>query len=1169
MRAETDNLHRFGCRWLQYERQPDGGVGGGRRETWPAEYQSMSRRILLADALSKTHVGDGELSYKGLGLKLDSAESVEELVREIEQYQGLRALRLEGNTVGVEAARAIAKALESKDLLQRCLGSALISAGARLTELDLSDNAFGPDGVKGIEQLLKSPSCFTLRELRLNNCGLGIGGGKVLAEALIDCHRQSSAHGAPLKLRVFIAGRNRLENEGAGALAKAFQLMGSLEEVHMPQNGINHTGVTALASAMRHNPELCVLNFNDNSFTKKGTLAMAQALRHLRNVQVINFGDCLVRSEGAIALAAVLREGLPILKELNLSFGEITEAAALVMAQAVMDKPHMEKVDLNEIMSFLSCPSVEKLLQLGEMRTNLLQQVDASDPHKAADVLLKIASLYNEEPETKTAVLETIDDVLKKLLSGSALHSYCFLSTLLVMMGLLKGEGKIKKVSLVPGQLLCLEHAVQQNYFAQHHALLLHNFMSKHTPYLTHLSLQRCNIRRVKEGAFRGLGRLVFLNLANNNIEILYQESFDGLSSLKQLMIDRNRVEEIQPGAFSQLGFLNLLSITHNQLVYIPNMAFQGLQNIKWLRLSHNSLNYLDTEAFAGLFTLNRLSLDHNEIQFFPTETMTRLPEVTRLDLSYNPMTYLGEDVVSMAKLTQLFLDHMSLQDMANTAISKSPSLTHLDISYNQLRVIQPFSEGSPKLARLNLAGNPIYCNCYLRPLREWAIRSKVKLMGTCGGPAHLSGENLEAVHPPELRCQSQEAMLKAEFEEATRIAPPPTEEPENKIKCPVNCVCEAETQHSSCENRSHTKVPRGFAPNTRLLDLRGNHFHYISSNSFPGVAQVVSLHLQRCKIVEVEGGAFSGMKGLIYLYLSENDLTSLSPDAFKGLSQLTYLHLEKNRFTSFPKEAFKLVPSLLALHLENNAITKLEPGILTGAEGLRALYLTGNAIGQISPRALDQGNDLDTLHLGGNKLKDVPTEALGKVGNLRDLRLSGNSIRWVGPNAFRPLERSLKELYLDNMGLEKMSQNSLAGLGAGLRSLFLEGNQLEEVPDLHPLTSLEVINLADNPLMCDCPLLPLRLWIEKVNLKVRATCANPPEMRGRRVKDVHVFKACPGGESLPSTPTVAPKSPKAPKATKPKPMHLNKMLRAKSRLHKSPTAKQAAAKKTKRRSMA
>uniref|UniRef100_A0AAQ4P9I1 Ran GTPase-activating protein 1 n=1 Tax=Gasterosteus aculeatus aculeatus TaxID=481459 RepID=A0AAQ4P9I1_GASAC len=533
----------------------------------------------LADALSKTHVGDGELSYKGLGLKLDDAESVEELVREIEHYTGLRALRLEGNTVGVDAARAIAKALQSKDLLQRCywsdmftgrlrseiptalrsLGGALMSAGARLTELDLSDNAFGPDGVKGIEQLLKSPSCHNLQELRLNNCGMGIGGGKILAEALIEGHRQSSEHGAPLKLRVFVAGRNRLENEGARALARAFQLIGSLEEVHMPQNGINHAGVMALASAMRHNPELRVLNFNDNTFTKRGTLAMAQALRHLRNVQVINFGDCLVRSEGAIALAAVLREGLPILKELNLSFGEITEAAALVVAQAVMDKSDMEKVDLNgnslgeegcealreamenmdkggmlaslsddegepddedeeddddasdasdncdedngeivkengttregdspakpqspaEITSFLSCPSAERLLQLGEMRTSLQQQVDASDPHNAADVLLKIAALYSEEPETKTAVLETIDAVLKKLLCGSAFQSYCFLSSLLVKMGLLKGEGRVKKASLVPGQLLCLEHAIQQEYFTGHHASLLHTFMSK------------------------------------------------------------------------------------------------------------------------------------------------------------------------------------------------------------------------------------------------------------------------------------------------------------------------------------------------------------------------------------------------------------------------------------------------------------------------------------------------------------------------------------------------------------------------------------------------------------------------------------------------------------------------------------------------------------------
>ncbi|XP_032429587.1 ran GTPase-activating protein 1b [Xiphophorus hellerii] len=532
----------------------------------------------LADALSKTHVGDGELSFKGLGLKLDDSESAAELLGKIEQYPGLRALRLEGNTVGVEAAKAIAKALESKDQLQRCywsdmftgrlrseiptalmcLSGALMSAGARLTELDLSDNAFGPDGVKGIEQLLKSPSCHTLKELRLNNCGMGIGGGKILAEALIECHKKSTAVGSALRLKVFVAGRNRLENDGASALAKAFQLMGSLEEIHMPQNGINYAGVMALASAIHHNPELRVLNFNDNTFTKRGTLAMAQALRHLRNIQVINFGDCLVRSEGAIALAAVLTEGLPVLKELNLSFGEITAGAALVVAQAVLDKPHMEKVNLNgnclgedgcdvlrevldnvdkgdmlaslsedegepddeededsdagdsdgsdecyetgeceeivkengmnggespekpqsqaEILSFLSHPSAEKL---SHMKMNLQQEVNVSEPNKAAELFLKIGSLHSQDAEANAAVFEVIDGVLKKVLFASALQSHCFLTTLLVLMGVLKGEGKVKKVPLVPGQLLCLEHAVQQEYFTQDHASVLHTLLSR------------------------------------------------------------------------------------------------------------------------------------------------------------------------------------------------------------------------------------------------------------------------------------------------------------------------------------------------------------------------------------------------------------------------------------------------------------------------------------------------------------------------------------------------------------------------------------------------------------------------------------------------------------------------------------------------------------------
>ncbi|XP_072225691.1 chondroadherin-like protein [Leuresthes tenuis] len=635
-----------------------------------------------------------------------------------------------------------------------------------------------------------------------------------------------------------------------------------------------------------------------------------------------------------------------------------------------------------------------------------------------------------------------------------------------------------------------------------------------HTPYLTHLNLQRCNIVQVKEGAFRALGRLVSLNLAHNKIDILYQESFDGLSSLKELHLDRNLIEEIQPGAFTQLGFLNMLGLTHNQLVYIPNMAFQGLQNIKWLRLSHNTLNNLAPEAFGGLFTLTRLSLDHNELQFFPTQTMTRLPEVTRLDMSYNPMTYLGEESVTMAKLTHLYLDHMSLQDLSDLAFSQARLLSHVDLSHNQLRYLEPLS-GPKEITILNLTGNPIYCNCFMRPLKGWATAGGAKLLGACAGPPHLSDEPLQAVTSLDLRCRSRGETLKEEEEEEeekeSKKSVPATAKPKQTATCPINCECDTEAQHATCEGRGHTKVPRGFPIKTQLLDLRDNHFHFLPASSFPGSNKVVSLHLEFCKIHEIEGGAFQGMKSLLYLYLSDNELTSLDPRAFAGVPNLTYLHLEGNRLAQFPGSALSLLPNLFVLHLERNAISKLEPtGLLSSvAPTLTELYLSNNNITFIARAALNS-TFIGTLHLDSNLLTEVPTHALPENPNLEELNLSRNSIGWVGPKAFQPVSQSLKRLYMDQMGMKKMSKDALLGLGPGLRALTVRGNQLKELPDLSPLTSLEVVDLRDNPLLCDCALLPLRRWMENVRLEVTANCGQPPELRGQQVRDINVFTACP-----------------------------------------------------------
>ncbi|XP_045509050.1 ran GTPase-activating protein 1 [Colias croceus] len=290
------------------------------------------------------------VDFSGRSLKLDTEQDAKPIIDAINACPNLQYLTLTGNTLGVAAAKAIAKALENHPELKTArfsdmftgrmkteippalsaLGDGMIQAGARLISLDLSDNAFGPIGVEGLAKLLQSDVCSQLQELRLNNNGLGITGGRLLAKAL---------SASPKKLKIFIAGRNRLENDGATALAGVFQNMGTLEEVAMPQNGIYHVGIAALSEAFKQNPGLSCLNLNDNTIGPKGAAAIAMALPKLKNLKSINFGDCLLKSKGASALAKGLKEHCVQLESLDISHNEIGSNACMEVVEALGSLP--------------------------------------------------------------------------------------------------------------------------------------------------------------------------------------------------------------------------------------------------------------------------------------------------------------------------------------------------------------------------------------------------------------------------------------------------------------------------------------------------------------------------------------------------------------------------------------------------------------------------------------------------------------------------------------------------------------------------------------------------------------------------------------------------------------------------------------------------------------
>nr|CDJ85826.1 Leucine-rich repeat domain containing protein [Haemonchus contortus] len=213
----------------------------------------------------------------------------------------------------------------------RSMCSAMINAHCHITELDLSDNAFGPIGAEGISQFLVSKSAYSLQVLKLNNNGLGAG-GKTIAES--ECFVRSVQAKRRLKLKTFIAGRNRLEVPGAVALAEAFTKIGSLEEFAVPQNGITAKGVEALAACFEGNPNLRVINLNDNTATQLGSSAIAKALPSLPRLEVLNLGDCLCRDQGCHAIVDALSPTVhKALKEVDLSGAEMSGAAAMQIVE--------------------------------------------------------------------------------------------------------------------------------------------------------------------------------------------------------------------------------------------------------------------------------------------------------------------------------------------------------------------------------------------------------------------------------------------------------------------------------------------------------------------------------------------------------------------------------------------------------------------------------------------------------------------------------------------------------------------------------------------------------------------------------------------------------------------------------------------------------------------
>ncbi|KAE8267139.1 hypothetical protein A4X09_0g5212 [Tilletia walkeri] len=307
-------------------------------------------------------------SLLGKNLKLTTEEDAKEYCDELEAMEGVEEIHLGGNTLGQGACEAFARALQSSRSSLRIFNGADIFTGRLITEIpaslkalcdglvgheklkevDLSDNAFGGRCADAMTGLFSNN--HSIEVIKLQNNGLGISGGKIIAAALEAAADKLDEAGQASRLRSVTIGRNRLENGSAPDIARALARHGkSIEEVRVPQNGIRMQGVEELCQQLSaHCPNLRSLDIQDNTLVQRGSRALAAAIPSWPQLESLNLSDSLVRSTGAKWIFDALAQHSSGLHTLLLQYCELNRGALASLADNLDSSlPNLKHIELN------------------------------------------------------------------------------------------------------------------------------------------------------------------------------------------------------------------------------------------------------------------------------------------------------------------------------------------------------------------------------------------------------------------------------------------------------------------------------------------------------------------------------------------------------------------------------------------------------------------------------------------------------------------------------------------------------------------------------------------------------------------------------------------------------------------------------------------------------
>ena len=532
------------------------------------------------------------------------------------------------------------------------------------------------------------------------------------------------------------------------------------------------------------------------------------------------------------------------------------------------------------------------------------------------------------------------------------------------------------------------------------------------------LDMEGCRIVNISDIAFKGMTKLVSLDLSGNTLTDLYtgQEPLF-LQPLKGLRVFRLRIlrelEENMTMSYPMIPDLQRLEVLH--LDGLPDIDFppryNSLLNLTTLTLTgipklFCDLNVLTNKTFENLMTLENLDISQCKITNIEAGTFKVLPKLKRLDLSVNRQ--LGFEPLNNVSYGLQFtkIDFLNYSKNQNT-FGLGHILTKQDVCYIRNTTLREVALDQLKLELfetnvailmpdtleiLHVSDNQFTFGLYL--LQMACVKNLTVIKADLQNLSHRPSNYVKESHKSESYCRKIPETSCPYLDETYLY---------ETSKAIPNCAYFNETPK--------TLPPAPLPSNLKVISFSGSKLDYEIGNVpiYPFDNKIEYLDFSGNIAYSLEGPLGPAMS-LKYLNMSRNYCFHIGPDFFRYMTNLEELNAQKNilgRFfeNSSSAEVFKPLNKLKVVNFSHNQIKEISSNIFSHLPSLEALDLSYNSIDKWTPDTSHLRN-LSHLNLGFNSMESLPDSIINQLTELYiqgrenfSIDLSNNPIRYVCRN--------------------------------------------------------------------------------------------------------------------------------------------------------------------------